>query len=119
MSAPAVSERVIFDVAGMDCADCAKSVERVVATLPGVSAATVSFGTGTLSVQSVDGESSLSDLARAVSGAVDRAGYTATMRAEGEFRAVAQTPWWQNRKLIPTAIASVLWLIAFTLLHGL
>ena len=30
MSAPAVPERVVFDVAGMDCADCARSVERVV-----------------------------------------------------------------------------------------
>jgi Cd2+/Zn2+-exporting ATPase len=118
VTATAVTDRVTFDVAGMDCADCAKSVERVVSTLPLVSSANVSFGSGTLTVEPAAAHPTLDDLARAVGGAVDRAGYTATLRRNGELRAGPQAPWWQNRKLMPTAIALILWVAAFTLLYG-
>src|SRR3712207_3468632 len=39
-----------FRIAGMDCADCAASVERVVGAMPGVDAARVNFGAATLTV---------------------------------------------------------------------
>src|SRR3954463_6551101 len=39
-----------FRIAGMDCADCATSVERVVGAMPGVDAARVNFGAATLTV---------------------------------------------------------------------
>ncbi len=42
-----------FRVEGMDCAACARTVEKAVAALEGVGAARVSFGAGTLTV---DGE---------------------------------------------------------------
>jgi Cd2+/Zn2+-exporting ATPase len=117
MSAVTVPERLIFDVTGMDCADCARSVERVVGVLPNVSEASVSFGTGTLSVTPEDGGTSRDEIARAVGGAVDRAGYVASLRIDGEMRLLPQLPWWKNRKVVPTAIAAVLWGVAFTLLH--
>ena len=119
MSAPVVPDRVVFDVTGMDCADCARSVERVVGQLPAVGQAEVSFAAGTLTVHPNDGSSTIDDLARAVGGAVDRAGYSASMRAEGVLRSVPVAPWWKNRKLVPTAIAAVLWVAAFTILHAL
>jgi Zn2+/Cd2+-exporting ATPase len=120
MSAQETSERLVFDVVGMDCADCAMSVERVVGALPGVSAATVSFGTGTLSVTpDVSAPSGSEQLARAVTGAVDRAGYTAQVRAGAMPNRIPAVSWWRNRKLLPAAIAAVLWIVAFTFLHAL
>lgn len=118
MSAVTVPERLVFDVAGMDCADCARSVERVVGLLPNVSEASVSFGTGTLSVIPEEIGAPRDEIARAVGGAVDRAGYSASLRIDGELRLAPPMPWWKNRRVIPTAIAAVLWIVAFTLLHG-
>ncbi len=117
MSVAATTTPVVFDVAGMDCADCARSVERVVGTLPGVDTAKVNFATGTLVVQPNPSGTELDGLARAIGGAVDRAGYTATMRVAGELRRGAERPWWSNRKLVPTIIAAALWVVAFIALH--
>ncbi|MEJ7837736.1 MAG: heavy-metal-associated domain-containing protein, partial [Thermomicrobiales bacterium] len=44
------SAPLVFDVSGMDCGDCAKSVERIVTMLPGIASASVSFAAGTLTV---------------------------------------------------------------------
>ena len=41
---------VKFNISGMDCADCALTLERGVAALPGVSAAQVNFSTATMEV---------------------------------------------------------------------
>jgi Cd2+/Zn2+-exporting ATPase len=96
------------------------SVERVVGALPGVSAAAVSFGTGTLSVTpDVSAPSGGEQLARAVTGAVDRAGYTAQVRAGAMPNRIPAVSWWRNRTLLPAAIAAVLWIVAFTFLHAL
>lgn len=112
-----VPNRVVFDISGMDCADCAKSVERVVGALPDISSAIVSFGSGTLTVVATPGQRENDALRRAIGGAVDRAGYTATMRQEGALRSASRTPWWKNRKLIPTAISIVFWTSAMAALH--
>lgn len=110
-------KRVVFDIAGMDCADCAKSVERVVGTLPDISAANVSFGGGTLTIVPRESVTEIDGLARAVGGAVDRAGYTSTLREDGAFRSAPRAPWWKNRKLIPTGVALLLWIAAMIALH--
>ena len=104
---------LVFDVTGMDCGDCARSVERVVAQLPDVNNATVSFGAGTLTVN--HDANVANDLAHTVERAVDRAGYTALLRIEGQAARLVRDPWWQNRKLIPTAMAVVLWIAAFSI----
>jgi len=39
-----------YNISGMDCADCALTLERGVATLPGVTAAQVNFSTATMEV---------------------------------------------------------------------
>ncbi|MDQ4044243.1 MAG: cadmium-translocating P-type ATPase, partial [Chloroflexota bacterium] len=110
----AASEPYVFDVTGMDCADCARSVERAVGQLPDVERAAVNFASGTLIVGRHDLGGSDDDLVRSVNAAVDRAGYTAVLRGESGQRGITTTPWWQHRKLIPAAIGAVLWLAAFT-----
>ena len=71
---------LVFDVAGMDCGDCARSVERVVGRLPDVDEATVSFAAGTLTVTRQDEQAAHDDVVRSIGAAVDRAGYSATLR---------------------------------------
>lgn len=109
---------LVFDVTGMDCGDCARSVERIVGQLPGIGRATVSFGAGTLTVEPTAGSGNGEDLVRAVGGAVDRAGYAAVLRSASRGRG-AEPPWWQNRRVIPTAVALALWVAAFIMQHAL
>lgn len=42
-----------YRIAGMDCADCAKTIERGVSKLDGVARCTIHFGTSTLNVEGV------------------------------------------------------------------
>ena len=109
------SSSLVFDVAGMDCGDCAMSVERTVGQLPGVDSANVSFGAGTLTVD--PDPTATEELSRTVERAVDRAGYAATLRVSGMSARMAQVPWWKNRKLLPAGIAAVLWACAFAVDH--
>ena len=102
---------LVFDVAGMDCGDCARSVERAVGQLPGVSTARVSLGAGMLTVYATGAAPEV--LTLAVGGAVDRAGYTATLREGGVRRRGSAC--WRSRKLVPAAGAAVLWAVGFSL----
>ena len=89
-----------FHVDGMDCASCARTVEKVVAALDGVRRAQVSFGNATLVV---DG-----DVApESVQSAVRRAGYVAQPAGR---RTAAGAPFWRRdaRSLSTTASALVL-----------
>jgi Zn2+/Cd2+-exporting ATPase len=101
MSAVETPQR--YHVDGMDCASCARTVEKVVAGLDGVRAAQVSFGTATLVV--VDGAPPPAD----VQAAVRRAGFSA--RAAGD-----QTPtapfWRRDRRALSTTGSVVLLLVA-------
>ena len=45
-----VQNELRYHITGMDCANCARSIEKGVAGLPGVEAATINFTTGTLRV---------------------------------------------------------------------
>jgi Cd2+/Zn2+-exporting ATPase len=110
-------EPLVFDVAGMDCGDCARSVERVVGRLPDVGDATVSFAAGTLTVSRGGGAGSHDDFVRTVGAAVDRAGYSATLRENGERARVDRAPWWRHRKLVPAAVATAFWIAAFASDH--
>lgn len=99
----------LFDVTGMDCGDCAKTVEQTVRRLPGVATATVNFGSATLSVTPAGDALTLTQAA--VAAAVTQAGYGA--RARGEPRAATPHVWWRQRRVLETAIAAVLWAIGF------
>ena len=103
--APAPAHARRFRVEGMDCAACARTVERAVAALDGVSAAQVSFGAGTLSV---DGDAP----AARITGAVSRAGYRARP-AERRAGATGRAPFWRrDLRAASTTAAVVLLLLA-------
>jgi Cd2+/Zn2+-exporting ATPase len=70
--------RTVFDVRGMDCTECARSVATAVERLPGVSSASVNFGAGTLTVEA--SANAQVDLRPRVLHAVEVAGYRATSR---------------------------------------
>lgn len=82
----------------MDCADRATSVERVVAALPGIAAARVNFGAGTLSVVPESGTALRSDEIVAV---VARTGYRAAVDTDAPDAALRDSlSWWRDRRLL-------------------
>jgi Cd2+/Zn2+-exporting ATPase len=103
----------IFDIQGMDCGDCARSVERVVGDLPGVASAEVNFGAATLTVTAQSG--SAQGLVAAVGGAVSRAGFEATQRQTDLPRLPNKQLWWRERRFASTAIGLLLWIVGFAL----
>ena len=103
----------VFDVTGMDCGDCAKTVQAGVARLSGVRAATVNFAVGTL-VVAPDTAILTPDQVLA---AVRQAGYAATVRSPSPVTAApVRTPqWWQSRRVRELAGATLLWFLGFAL----
>jgi Cd2+/Zn2+-exporting ATPase len=100
-----------FRVSGMDCADCAKSVEKVVAALPGVESARVNFGAATLTVLSSAGSELPAD---DITATIARAGYHAV--PETARRALPEhTPWWRDRRLQWVLLAAALWVVGSVL----
>jgi Zn2+/Cd2+-exporting ATPase len=94
---PTVRSGQRFRVDGMDCAGCARTVEKAVAALDGVRAADVSFGTATMLV---DGEID----AERVAAAVRRAGYSA--RPAGQPATDGDVPFWRRTpRALSTSIA--------------
>jgi Cd2+/Zn2+-exporting ATPase len=86
-----------FRVEGMDCAACAKTIEKTVAALDGVSFAQVSFGAGTLVL---DGDTPDEVIATAVG----RAGYRAR---PAQRTAGSAAPFWRRDARALSVTASV------------
>lgn len=109
MSAPteAGGTRTVFDVRGMDCSECARSVATAVERLPGVAAAQVNFGAGTLTVEA-EGTGQV-DLTPRVLHAVEVAGYKAVTR-DGSVARPRESVFANRRAQL--AIAAVLLWIA-------
>ncbi len=104
----------VFDVRGMDCASCAKTVETAVERLPGVAAASVNFGAATLTVEAT--ANSQVDLMPRVTHAVEMAGYRAISR---QGRSVMKAPpIWQDRRFQFALVSLVLWLFGAALSVG-
>lgn len=101
---------MVFVISGMDCADCAKGLEKRLSKLAGVYAAQVNFATGKLLV-----EHSLP--VEAIYQAVEQAGYKARLEVDG-LAASAGTVWWKHARTGATALAGVL-LVAATLANWL
>jgi Cd2+/Zn2+-exporting ATPase len=103
-TAPPPADARRFRVDGMDCASCARTVEKAVAALDGVSEAQVSFGTATMLVAgTVDAER--------IQTAVRRAGYRA--RPAGRRSAGPAKPFWRRgARSRSTALAILLLLVA-------
>jgi Cd2+/Zn2+-exporting ATPase len=101
-----------FAIEGMDCADCARTIEKAVGALPGVGSATVNFGAARLSILPASGNSNA--LAGVVERKVSEAGYRATpMRA---VAALSHVPYWRReRRVLTGAAAAAVALVAFIL----
>ena len=98
---PAAGNSLRFRVDGMDCASCARTVEKVVSGLDGVQTVEVSFGNGILLIGG--------DVApERVEAAVRRAGYTA--RQPG--RRAPEAPFWRRSARTVSATLSVALLLA-------
>jgi Cd2+/Zn2+-exporting ATPase len=104
-------ERTVFDVRGMDCAECARSVATAVEHLPGVSAASVNFGAGTLTVDAA--ANSRVDLTPRVLHAVEVAGYRAVSRDATAIRPPESMLSDRRARLAIAAVA--LWLVGAVL----
>lgn len=102
-AAPAISaDAQRYHVEGMDCASCARTVQKIVGGLDGVREAQVFFGNATLVV---DG-----DIAPdTIQAAVRRAGYSAQPAGR---RADATAPFWRRSARSASTAASVVLLLA-------
>jgi Cd2+/Zn2+-exporting ATPase len=101
-----------FVLEGMDCGDCALTVEKAVAGLPGVQSASVNFGSARLSVVASPGSGA--DLQSAVEHKVSEAGYRATP-VQRRGQADASSFWRRERRVLTTAIGAASALLAFIL----
>jgi len=99
-----------FAVSGMDCGDCAKTVQVGVARLPGVREARVNFAVGTLVVAAAPTATTPETIIHAVA----EAGYGATLRGAPAAPA-AHAGWWRQRRVRELAVAALLWLIGFAI----
>ncbi|MGI8844823.1 MAG: heavy metal translocating P-type ATPase [Thermoleophilaceae bacterium] len=91
-----------FAVDGMDCAACAKTVEKAVSALDGVAAVRVSFGAGTLILDGDVGDD-------AVAAAIKRAGY----RVRPAEQTVVSAPFWRrDARALSTTASAVLLVVA-------
>ncbi len=105
------NSHLVFDVAGMDCGDCARTVERVAGATPGVESAQVNFAVGTLTV--VPNDVATGELPRSIAHNVDRAGYQAMLREDGKRTDTNRLPWYRNSVVQHAGLGLVLWLAAF------
>ncbi len=85
MSAP--TRELIFNVEGLDCADCAVKIERAVRQLPGAVEVAVAYGSGKLFVK-LDARAEPDAVARAV----EPLGY----KVRPEREPAGEARWWQN-----------------------
>jgi Cd2+/Zn2+-exporting ATPase len=109
------SDELVFDLLGLDCADCARSVEAAVSQMSGVKSATVNFGSSTLKVTQRDAGSA--SLPAEISQVVERAGYEARPRAAGTMPRLAQPKYWKDRRFLLIVAGFVAWMIGFGIEH--
>jgi Cd2+/Zn2+-exporting ATPase len=101
--APESAAAARYRVDGMDCASCAKTVEKVVGALDGVRVATVSFGNATLAVEGAVAPEQ-------VQAVVARAGYRAQPLTRR--RSAPQTPFWRRDGRALSTLGAVVLLAA-------
>ncbi|MFT4036722.1 MAG: heavy metal translocating P-type ATPase [Thermomicrobiales bacterium] len=95
-----------FRVRGMDCADCAQTLQRAVAALPGVEEAQVNFGAATMLVTPA---ATRPVAAADVAATAERAGYAATLEASAGLVPEVATAWWRDARLRWVLVAAACW----------
>ena len=103
-------EHEVLRVAGMDCYDCAQTIERAVTRMPGVSYVSVNFPAARMRVEYRPETVAL----ERVADRVQRLGYRVSTPEDAGGAAPATPPWWRRRDAL-TAVAAVLTLLALAL----
>ena len=102
-------EHQVLRVAGMDCYDCAQTIERAVCRMPGVTSASVNFPAARMRVEFEPAAVELDKVA----GVVEQLGYHVS-RPEDAATEVPREPWWRHRELL-TAVAGAFTVLALLL----
>ena len=95
-------EHSVLRVAGMDCYDCAQTIERAVCRMPGVTSATVNFPAARMRVEYEADALEVDGIAKTV----ESLGYQVTRPGEAEGTAPAQS-WWRRREALTVAAAAL------------
>ncbi|MCA9862265.1 MAG: HAD-IC family P-type ATPase, partial [Thermomicrobiales bacterium] len=113
-SAPGVAQGdpLRFRVRGMDCADCAVTLQKAVAGLPGVDHARVNFGAATLVVTPAATRPAAPVDIAVTAG---RAGFEVTLEAGSQPPSVSQVAWWRDARLRWVLVAAALWIVGMSL----
>jgi Cd2+/Zn2+-exporting ATPase len=102
-----------FDVEGLDCPDCAASLEKAIAALPNVTSAKLDFIAGTLVVAPLAGYAVATDVERV---ARDMGHRAVVQEAADAIRAPEEARWreWarRNNRVLTTAVGGALLLTA-------
>lgn len=101
-----------YTLEGMDCGDCALTIEKAVAAIPGIASASVNFGSARLSVVLVDGHQP--GLEEAISHKVGEAGYR-TSPVSTRSPLVREPFWKRERRVVTTVLGAAFSLVAFAL----
>lgn len=103
-----MANSLVFDLKGLDCADCAKKLEIKLGKLSGLTQAKVNFGAAKLYVQ---GELP----AQKVINAVREAGYEALLPGQQESREENKSFWLQDKKARLTLASGLFWALGLLL----
>ncbi|MBL8125989.1 MAG: cation-translocating P-type ATPase [Chloroflexia bacterium] len=101
-----------YRVRGMDCADCARTLQKAVAGLPGVDDARVNFGAATLTVTPA---ATRPVAAIDIAVTADRAGFEVTLEQGRQPALADQITWWRDVRLRWVLVAAALWVVGMAL----
>ncbi|KKX56427.1 heavy metal translocating P-type ATPase [Brevibacillus borstelensis] len=101
-------QRTVFRISGMDCADCARGLEKKVGALASVSQVVVNFGAAKMTVLHEE------NAEEAIVRTVKQAGYDAVLEKDKK-QLENKSFWQQNKKAWSTLISGSIFLVAWTL----
>ena len=112
----ALSDELVFELGGMDCADCAAKLQQAIAALPNVIEAKVNFATARMHIRGIANQ----DLPQAVIRQAADLGYTARLPSPAISQAKAPQRRWrdylsQRARLILTITSGIFWATAIVL----
>ncbi|WP_378954730.1 heavy metal translocating P-type ATPase [Pelosinus sp. sgz500959] len=95
------SDKTVFKISGLDCADCAAKLEKRLLSMAGVDSAQVNFATGKLIIKHTIEEIEIIK-------AVEQAGYNAEREIKGHHSIKNKPAWWLNRRTQTTIVSGIL-----------
>jgi Cd2+/Zn2+-exporting ATPase len=105
---------LVFDLLGLDCADCARTVQTAVSRLDGVKNATVNFGAATLQVTP---SAASAGLAGVITNTVEQAGFEARERAAGSAPRAVAPNYFRDRRFLFVIAGFLAWAAGFAIEH--